>query len=68
MLCVLGVSLTDDEADNTQGSRYCLVAIGRLQVAKEQHFHQIVLSLFCRIILIHNCEYVTTGVDPAPLV
>lgn len=27
-----GVSLTDDEADNTQGSRYCLVAIGRLQV------------------------------------
>lgn len=31
-VCVLGVSLTDDEADNTQGSRYCLVAIGRLQV------------------------------------
>uniref|UniRef100_A0A3P9KHD6 Aryl hydrocarbon receptor nuclear translocator n=1 Tax=Oryzias latipes TaxID=8090 RepID=A0A3P9KHD6_ORYLA len=27
-----GVSLADDEADNNQGSRYCLVAIGRLQV------------------------------------
>lgn len=32
---VIGVSLTDDEADNTQGSRYCLVAIGRLQVSVE---------------------------------
>ncbi|KAM6968212.1 aryl hydrocarbon receptor nuclear translocator [Aplochiton taeniatus] len=27
-----GVSLSDEEADNNQGSRYCLVAIGRLQV------------------------------------
>lgn len=32
---VSGVSLMDDEADNTQGSRYCLVAIGRLQVSAE---------------------------------
>lgn len=29
---ITGVSLTDDETENTQGSRYCLVAIGRLQV------------------------------------
>lgn len=32
IICISGVSLTDDEADNNQGSRYCLVAIGRLQV------------------------------------
>lgn len=31
---ITGVSLTDDETENTQGSRYCLVAIGRLQVLK----------------------------------
>lgn len=34
---ITGVSLTDDETENTQGSRYCLVAIGRLQVLK-RHF------------------------------
>ncbi|XP_008321420.1 aryl hydrocarbon receptor nuclear translocator isoform X3 [Cynoglossus semilaevis] len=28
-----GLSLTENEVDNTQGSRYCLVAIGRLQVS-----------------------------------
>lgn len=38
---ITGVSLTDDETENTQGSRYCLVAIGRLQVRSERSF------LFC---------------------
>lgn len=32
---ITGVSLNDDETENTQGSRYCLVAIGRLQVFLE---------------------------------
>lgn len=30
--------MTDDETENTQGSRYCLVAIGRLQVCSEGSF------------------------------
>lgn len=36
---ITGVSLNDDETENTQGSRYCLVAIGRLQVFLEIHFY-----------------------------
>lgn len=32
---ITGVSLNDEETENTQGSRYCLVAIGRLQVFLE---------------------------------
>lgn len=32
---ITGVSLNDEETENTQGSRYCLVAIGRLQVLLE---------------------------------
>lgn len=39
-----GVSLTDDEADNTQGSRYCLVAIGRLQVCVWNRLQNILFS------------------------
>ncbi|KAG2462516.1 ARNT protein, partial [Polypterus senegalus] len=31
---ISGVSLPDDEPDNNQGSKFCLVAIGRLQVMK----------------------------------
>ncbi len=27
-----GVTLSEEEADNNQGNRFCLVAIGRLQV------------------------------------
>lgn len=33
-----GVTLSEEEADNNQGNRFCLVAIGRLQVLFPFHF------------------------------
>uniref|UniRef100_A0A665UXE6 Aryl hydrocarbon receptor nuclear translocator-like n=1 Tax=Echeneis naucrates TaxID=173247 RepID=A0A665UXE6_ECHNA len=59
-----GVSLTDDEADNTQGSRYCLVAIGRLQVTccpNDTDINNI--SAPVEFISRHNCQGVFTFVD-----
>ncbi|XP_051812490.1 aryl hydrocarbon receptor nuclear translocator-like isoform X4 [Acanthochromis polyacanthus] len=59
-----GVSLTDDEADNTQGSRYCLVAIGRLQVTccpGDTDLNSI--SVPVEFISRHNCHGVFTFVD-----
>ncbi|KAM4580476.1 aryl hydrocarbon receptor nuclear translocator isoform 2-T2 [Odontesthes bonariensis] len=59
-----GVSLTDDEADNNQGSRYCLVAIGRLQVTccpGDTDLNSI--SVPVEFISRHNCEGMFTFVD-----
>ncbi|XP_005810338.1 aryl hydrocarbon receptor nuclear translocator isoform X3 [Xiphophorus maculatus] len=59
-----GVSLTDDEADNNQGSRYCLVAIGRLQVTccpGETDLNSI--SVPVEFISRHNCQGMFTFVD-----
>ncbi|GAA6220613.1 aryl hydrocarbon receptor nuclear translocator-like isoform X9 [Lates japonicus] len=59
-----GVSLTDDEADNTQGSRYCLVAIGRLQVTccpGDSDINSI--SVPVEFISRHNCQGMFTFVD-----
>ncbi|KAF7663615.1 hypothetical protein LDENG_00205400 [Lucifuga dentata] len=59
-----GVSLTDDEADNTQGSRYCLVAIGRLQVTccpGDTDLNSI--SVPVEFISRHNCQGMFTFVD-----
>ncbi|CAJ1062346.1 aryl hydrocarbon receptor nuclear translocator isoform X4 [Xyrichtys novacula] len=59
-----GVSLTDDEADNTQGSRYCLVAIGRLQVTccpGDTDINSI--SVPAEFISRHNCQGMFTFVD-----
>ncbi|XP_053287948.1 aryl hydrocarbon receptor nuclear translocator isoform X4 [Pleuronectes platessa] len=59
-----GVSLTDNEADNTQGSRYCLVAIGRLQVTccpGDTDINSI--SVPVEFISRHNCQGIFTFVD-----
>ncbi|XP_060937670.1 aryl hydrocarbon receptor nuclear translocator isoform X2 [Limanda limanda] len=59
-----GVSLTDNEADNTQGSRYCLVAIGRLQVTccpGDTDINSI--SVPVEFISRHNCQGMFTFVD-----
>ncbi|XP_030013540.1 aryl hydrocarbon receptor nuclear translocator isoform X2 [Sphaeramia orbicularis] len=59
-----GVSLTDDEADNTQGSRYCLVAIGRLQVTccpGDTDINSV--SVPVEFISRHNCQGMFTFVD-----
>uniref|UniRef100_A0A667XD61 Aryl hydrocarbon receptor nuclear translocator n=1 Tax=Myripristis murdjan TaxID=586833 RepID=A0A667XD61_9TELE len=59
-----GVSLTDEEADNTQGSRYCLVAIGRLQVTccpGDSDMNSI--SVPVEFISRHNCQGIFTFVD-----
>ncbi|XP_040899448.1 aryl hydrocarbon receptor nuclear translocator isoform X3 [Toxotes jaculatrix] len=59
-----GVSLTDDEADNTQGSRYCLVAIGRLQVTCCPGDSDIdSISVPVEFISRHNCQGMFTFVD-----
>ncbi|XP_053183899.1 aryl hydrocarbon receptor nuclear translocator isoform X4 [Scomber japonicus] len=58
-----GVSLTDHEADNTQ-SRYCLVAIGRLQVTccpGDTDVNSI--SVPVEFISRHNCQGMFTFVD-----
>ncbi|XP_047217258.1 aryl hydrocarbon receptor nuclear translocator isoform X3 [Girardinichthys multiradiatus] len=59
-----GVSLTDDEADNNQGSRSCLVAIGRLQVTccpGDTDLNSI--SIPVEFISRHNCQGMFTFVD-----
>ncbi|XP_068591410.1 aryl hydrocarbon receptor nuclear translocator isoform X4 [Cebidichthys violaceus] len=59
-----GVSLTDDESDNTQGSRYCLVAIGRLQVTccpGDTDVNSITVPV--EFISRHNCQGMFTFVD-----
>ncbi|XP_057689961.1 aryl hydrocarbon receptor nuclear translocator isoform X6 [Corythoichthys intestinalis] len=59
-----GVSLSDSEADNTQGSRYCLVAIGRLQVTccpGDTDVNSI--SVPVEFISRHNCQGIFTFVD-----
>ncbi|KAL4616656.1 aryl hydrocarbon receptor nuclear translocator-like isoform X1 [Arapaima gigas] len=59
-----GVSLSDEETDNNQGSRYCLVAIGRLQVTcspanKDMDNFNIPVEFISR----HNSQGVFTFVD-----
>ncbi|TWW79076.1 aryl hydrocarbon receptor nuclear translocator isoform X1 [Takifugu flavidus] len=59
-----GVSLTDDETENTQGSRYCLVAIGRLQVACCPGNTDINnISVPAEFISRHNCQGMFTFID-----
>ncbi|XP_061530204.1 aryl hydrocarbon receptor nuclear translocator isoform X4 [Phycodurus eques] len=59
-----GVSLSDNEADNPQGSHYCLVAIGRLQVTccpGDTDVNSI--SVPVEFISRHNCQGIFTFVD-----
>ncbi|XP_049903612.1 aryl hydrocarbon receptor nuclear translocator isoform X6 [Epinephelus moara] len=59
-----GMSLADDDTDNTQGSRYCLVAIGRLQVTccpGDTDINSI--SVPVEFISRHNCQGMFTFVD-----
>lgn len=59
-----GMSLADDDTDNTQGSRYCLVAIGRLQVTccpGDADINSI--SVPVEFISRHNCQGMFTFVD-----
>lgn len=42
--CLSGVSLPDDDPDAGQGSKFCLVAIGRLQVGSIFQWFNIALS------------------------
>ncbi|XP_034730921.1 aryl hydrocarbon receptor nuclear translocator isoform X7 [Etheostoma cragini] len=59
-----GVSLTDDESENTRGNRYCLVAIGRLQVTccpGDTDINSI--SVPVEFISRHNCQGMFTFVD-----
>ncbi|XP_061737621.1 aryl hydrocarbon receptor nuclear translocator isoform X2 [Nerophis ophidion] len=59
-----GVSLSDNEPDNNQGSRYCLVAIGRLQVTccpGDTDVNSI--SVPVEFISRHNCRGIFTFVD-----
>ncbi|XP_061885662.1 aryl hydrocarbon receptor nuclear translocator isoform X1 [Entelurus aequoreus] len=59
-----GVSLSDNEPDNNQGSRYCLVAIGRLQVTccpGDTDVNSI--SVPVEFISRHNCQGIFTFVD-----
>nr|XP_015805867.2 aryl hydrocarbon receptor nuclear translocator isoform X3 [Nothobranchius furzeri] len=59
-----GVSLTDGEADNNQGSRYCLVAIGRLQVTCCQGDTELnSISVPVEFISRHNSHGLFTFVD-----
>ncbi|XP_029592439.1 aryl hydrocarbon receptor nuclear translocator isoform X3 [Salmo trutta] len=59
-----GVNLTDEEADNIQGSRYCLVAIGRLQVTSCPSNTDInSISIPVEFISRHNCQGLFTFVD-----
>uniref|UniRef100_A0AAZ3RNK9 Aryl hydrocarbon receptor nuclear translocator n=1 Tax=Oncorhynchus tshawytscha TaxID=74940 RepID=A0AAZ3RNK9_ONCTS len=59
-----GVNLTDEEADNIQGSRYCLVAIGRLQVTScPSDTDMNSISVPVEFISRHNCQGLFTFVD-----
>ncbi|XP_057195365.1 aryl hydrocarbon receptor nuclear translocator isoform X6 [Triplophysa rosa] len=59
-----GVTLSDEEADNSQGNRYCLVAIGRLQVTccpGDTNINNINIPV--EFISRHNCQGIYTFVD-----
>ncbi|XP_041731861.2 LOW QUALITY PROTEIN: aryl hydrocarbon receptor nuclear translocator-like [Coregonus clupeaformis] len=59
-----GVNLTDEEADNIQGSRYSLVAIGRLQVTSCPSDTDInSISVPVEFISRHNCQGLFTFID-----
>ncbi|XP_052003654.1 aryl hydrocarbon receptor nuclear translocator-like isoform X6 [Xyrauchen texanus] len=59
-----GVTLSEEEADNTQGNRFCLVAIGRLQVTCCPSYTNISnISVPVEFISRHNCQGVYTFVD-----
>uniref|UniRef100_H3CRK4 Aryl hydrocarbon receptor nuclear translocator n=1 Tax=Tetraodon nigroviridis TaxID=99883 RepID=H3CRK4_TETNG len=59
-----GVSLNEDETENTQGSRFCLVAIGRLQVACCPGNTDINnVSVPAEFISRHNCQGMFTFID-----
>ncbi|XP_023685825.1 aryl hydrocarbon receptor nuclear translocator-like isoform X4 [Paramormyrops kingsleyae] len=59
-----GVSLSDEETDSNQGSRFCLVAIGRLQVTCSPGNKDIdSLSTPVEFISRHNCQGLFTFVD-----
>uniref|UniRef100_A0A8C1PFE2 Aryl hydrocarbon receptor nuclear translocator n=1 Tax=Cyprinus carpio TaxID=7962 RepID=A0A8C1PFE2_CYPCA len=59
-----GVTLSEEEADNNQGNRFCLVAIGRLQVTccpSDTNINNI--SVPVEFISRHNCQGLYTFVD-----
>ncbi|XP_052474961.1 aryl hydrocarbon receptor nuclear translocator isoform X5 [Carassius gibelio] len=59
-----GVTLSEEEADNNQGNRFCLVAIGRLQVTccpSDTNVNNI--SVPVEFISRHNCQGLYTFVD-----
>ncbi|XP_059363270.1 aryl hydrocarbon receptor nuclear translocator-like isoform X2 [Carassius carassius] len=59
-----GVTLSEEEADNNQGNRFCLVAIGRLQVTccpSDSNINNI--SVPVEFISRHNCQGLYTFVD-----
>ncbi|KAK7147885.1 hypothetical protein R3I94_010419 [Phoxinus phoxinus] len=59
-----GVTLAEEEADNNQGNRCCLVAIGRLQVTccpGDKNINNI--SVPVEFISRHNCQGMYTFVD-----
>ncbi|XP_059423200.1 aryl hydrocarbon receptor nuclear translocator-like isoform X8 [Carassius carassius] len=59
-----GVSLSEEEPDNNQGNRFCLVAIGRLQVTcspSDTNINNI--SVPVEFISRHNCQGLYTFVD-----
>ncbi|XP_073702564.1 aryl hydrocarbon receptor nuclear translocator isoform X2 [Garra rufa] len=59
-----GVNLSEEEADNNQGNRFCLVAIGRLQVTccpSDTNINNI--SVPVEFISRHNCQGLYTFVD-----
>uniref|UniRef100_A0A8C1VST3 Aryl hydrocarbon receptor nuclear translocator n=1 Tax=Cyprinus carpio TaxID=7962 RepID=A0A8C1VST3_CYPCA len=59
-----GMTLSEEEADNNQGNRFCLVAIGRLQVTccpSDTNINNI--SVPVEFISRHNCQGLYTFVD-----
>ncbi|XP_067305370.1 aryl hydrocarbon receptor nuclear translocator isoform X3 [Pseudorasbora parva] len=59
-----GVTLSEEEADNNQGNRFCLVAIGRLQVTCSPGDTNINnISVPVEFISRHNCQGMYTFVD-----
>ncbi|XP_016375036.1 aryl hydrocarbon receptor nuclear translocator, partial [Sinocyclocheilus rhinocerous] len=59
-----GVTLSEEEADNNQGNRFCLVVIGRLQVTgcpSDTNINNI--SVPVEFISRHNCQGLYTFVD-----
>ncbi|KAL1258812.1 hypothetical protein QQF64_009389 [Cirrhinus molitorella] len=59
-----GVTLSEEEADTNQGNRFCLVAIGRLQVTccpSDTNINNI--SVPVEFISRHNCQGLYTFVD-----